>query len=73
MPNSYNALRAHHQTLKATVMWLVFLEYNAAIKSTESVTKTVVKLPGYMRSKFYGDFEIKLQNEIEFNLEVSLR
>ena len=54
-------------------MWLVFLEYNAAIKSTESVTKTVLKLPGYMRSKFYGDFEIKLQNEIEFNLEVSLR
>ena len=44
--------------------------YNTAIKSTESVTKAVVRLPKYMRSKFYRDFEGKLDDETEYNLEV---
>ena len=52
-PNNYNGLHAYHQILKATVTWLVSMRYNAAIKSTESVMKAVVRLPKYMRSKFY--------------------
>ena len=44
--------------------------YNAAIRSTESVTKAVVRLPKYMGSKFYRDFEGKLDDETEYNLEV---
>ena len=69
-PNDYNGLRAYHQTLKAAITWLVSMGYNAAIKSTESVTKAVVRLPKYMRSKFYRDFEGKLYDETEYNLEV---
>ena len=69
-PNDYNVLRAYHQTLKATVTWLVSMGYNAAIKSAESVTKAVVTLPKYMRSKFYRNFEGKLYDETEYNLEV---
>ena len=52
-PNNYNGLHAYHQILKTTVTWLVSMRYNAAIKSTESVMKAVVRLPKYMRSKFY--------------------
>ena len=62
-PNDYNGLRAYHQMLKATVTWLVSMGYNAAIKSAESVTKAVVRLPKYMRSKFYRNFEEKLYDE----------
>ena len=69
-PNDYNDLRAYHQTLKATVTWLVSMGYNAAIKSTESVTKVVVRLSKYMRCKFYRDFEGKLYDETEYNFEV---
>ena len=69
-PNDYNGLRAYHQMLKATVTWLVSMGYNAAIKSAESVTKAVVRLPKYMRSKFYRNFEEKLYDETEYNLEV---
>ena len=50
--------------------WLVSMGYNAAIKSTESATKAVVRLPKYIRSKFYRDFEGKLYDETEYNLEV---
>ena len=49
-PNDYNGLRAYHQTLKATVTWIFSMGYNAAIKSTESVTKAVVRLHKYVRS-----------------------
>ena len=69
-PNDYNGLRTYYQTLKATVAWLVSMGYNVAIKSTESVTKSVVRLPKYMGSKFYRDFERKLYDETEYNLEV---
>ena len=48
-PNDYNGLRVYNQTLKAIVTWLVSMGYNAAIKSTESVMKAVVRLPKYMR------------------------
>ena len=48
--NDYNGLRAYHQTLKATVTWIFSMGYNAAIKSTESVTKAVVRLHKYVRS-----------------------
>ena len=34
-PNDYHGLCAYHQTLKATVTWLVSKGYNVAIKSTE--------------------------------------
>ena len=47
-PNDYNGLCAYHQTLKATIPWLVYMGYTAAIKSTESVTKAVLRLPQYM-------------------------
>ena len=44
--------------------------YNAAIKPAENVTKAVFRLPKYMGSKFYRDFEEKLYDETEYNLEV---
>ena len=47
-PNDYNGLCAYHQTLKTTIPWLVYMGHNAAIKSTESVPKAVVRLPKYM-------------------------
>ena len=59
--------------LRATVTWLSSMGYNAAIKSTESVTKAVVRLPRYMSSKFYRDFEGRLYNETEYNLEVFVK
>ena len=31
-PNDYNDLRDYHQTLKATVTWLVSMRYNVAIR-----------------------------------------
>ena len=49
------------------------MRYNGTIKSTESVTIAVVKLPKYMRSKFYQHFEGNLYNETTYNLEVSVR
>ena len=49
------------------------MAYNAAIKSIESVSKAIVKLPKYMRGKFYRDFEGKLYNETEYNLEIFVK
>ena len=72
-PNDYNGLGAYHQTLKATVTWLVSMGYNVAIKSTESVTKAVFRLLKYMRSKFCRNFEGKLYDKTEHNLQVFVR
>ena len=70
VPNDYNGLRMFHQKLKTTVTWLNSMEYKAAINSTENVTKAVMRLPKYMRSKFYRDFEGKLYSESDYNLEI---
>ena len=72
-PNDCNGLCAYHQTLKVTVTWLLSMGYNTALKSTESVTKAAVRLPKYMKSKFCRDFEGKLYDETECNLEVFKR
>ena len=58
--------------LGATVMWFVSMGYKAAIKSMGSVTKAVVRLTKHMRSTFYGHFEGKMYNKIEYNLKVSV-
>ena len=69
-PNDYNGLRVYHQTLEVTVMRLVSMGCNAAIKSTEGITKAVHRLPKYMKSKFQRDFEEKLYGETKYNLQV---
>ena len=44
--------------------------YDGALKSVENVTKAVMRLPKYLRQKFYCDFNIINYNEREMNLEI---
>ena len=43
--------------------------YNSAIQSVESVTKAVMRLPRFMRSKFFQDFKDSTYGSNDLNLE----
>ena len=43
--------------------------YNFAIQSVESVTKAVMRLPRFMRSKFYQDFKDLTYDRNDLNLQ----
>ena len=65
-----NSLRNYHQKLKTTSTWLKTMGYDGALKSVENVTKVVMRLPKYIRQKFYRDFKIINYNERDMNLEI---
>ena len=66
-PNDKTSLRRYHQSLRSTFIWLKSMGYNSAIQSVENVTKAVMRLPRFMRSKFYQDF--KMYNQIAAIIE----
>ena len=43
--------------------------YNSAIQSVESVTKALMRLPRFMRSKFFQDFKDSTYGSNDLNLE----
>ena len=43
--------------------------HNSAIQSVESITKTVMQLPIFMRSKFYQDFKDSMYDSNDVDLE----
>ena len=46
----------------------VTMGYNSANQSVENVTKAVMRLPRFMRSKFYHDFKDSTYNNNDVNL-----
>ena len=68
-PNDKTSLRRYHQRLRSTVIWLKSMGYNSAIQSVENVTKAVMRLPRFMRSKFYQDFKDSTYDNTDLNLE----
>ena len=68
-PNDKTSLRRYHQSLRSTVIWLKSMGYNSAIQSAENVTKAVMRLPRFMRSKFYQDFKDSTYDNNDLNLE----
>ena len=47
------ALRNYHQQLKYTTTWFTSMDYQSAICSTESLTKSIKRLPEILRKSFY--------------------
>ena len=68
-PNDKIALRRYYQALRSTVIWLKSMGYNFAIQSVENVTKAVMRLPRFMRSKFYQDFKDLTYDRNDLNLQ----
>ena len=57
-------LRAFHQQLKSVITWLNSIGDTSSINSIENTTKTITRLPRYLRPKFYRDFkDAKLNNQ----------
>ena len=67
--NDKTLLQHYHQSLRSTVIWLKSVRYNSAIQSVENVTKTVMRLPRFTRSKFYQDFKDSTYESNDLNLE----
>ena len=51
--NDRCALRKYHQHLKSTVTWLKMIGNTSALRSTDNVTKAVIRLPNEIRKGFY--------------------
>ena len=68
-PNDKTSLRRYHQPLRSAVKWLKSMGYNSAIQSAENVTKAVMRLPRFVRSKFYQDFKDSTYDSNDVNLE----
>ena len=64
-----NSFRNYHQKRKTIVTWRKTMDYDETLKSVENVTKAVMRLPKYLRQKFYRNFKIINYNEKEMNLE----
>ena len=57
-------LRAFYQQLRSVITWLNSMGDTSAINSIENTMKTIIRLPRYLRSKFYRDFkDAKLNNQ----------
>ena len=67
--NDKTSLRPYHQALRSAVIWLKSMGYNSAIQSVENVTKAVMRLPRFMRSKFFQDFKDSTYDSNDLNLE----
>ena len=65
-----NSVRNCHKKLKTIVTWLKTMGHDGALKSVENLTKAVMRLPKYLRQKFYCRFKIINYNEREMNLEI---
>ena len=65
-----NSLRNYHQKLKTIVTWLKTMGYDGTLKSMENASKAVMRLPKYLRQKFYHNFKIINYNEREMNVEI---
>ena len=65
-----NSLKNYHQKLKNTVTWLKKIGYDGALKSVKKVTKAVMRLPKYLRQKFYHGFKTINYTKMEMNLEI---
>ena len=59
-PNGKTSLLCYYQSLRSTVMWLKSMGYNSAIPSVENVTKAVMQLPRFLRSKFIKILKTRL-------------
>ena len=68
-PNNKISLQRYHQSLRSTVIWLKSVGYNSAIQSVENVTKAVMLLPRFMRSKFCQDFKDSTYDSHYLNLQ----
>ena len=68
--NDYIGLRCYHQQLNGTLAWLQSMGYISAIKSTENVTKTIIRLPKPLRTKFYREMKTSSYNGNNKNLLV---
>ena len=68
-PNDKTSLRRYHQGLRLTVIWLKSMRYNSTIQSVENVTKAVMRLRRFMKSKFYQDFKDSTYDSNNLNLE----
>ena len=67
--NDKTSLRRYHQVLRSTVIWLKSMGCNSAIQSVENVRKAIMRLPRFMRSKFYQDFKYSTYHSNDLNLE----
>ena len=57
-------LRAFYQQLRSVITWLNSMCDTSAINSIENTMKAIIRLPRYLRSKFYRDFkDAKLNNQ----------
>ena len=56
--------------MKTTVTLLKTMIYVGALESLENVTKAVMRLPKYLRKRFYRDFKIINYNEREIKVEI---
>ena len=65
-----NSLKNYHQKLKNTVTWLKKIGYDGALKSVKKLTKAVMRLPKYLRQKFYHGFKTINYTKMEMNLEI---
>ena len=45
------------QQLKTTFIWLSSMGYHSAIQSTVNITKSQTRLPNYLCSKFFKEFQ----------------
>ena len=68
-PNDKTSLRRYHQRLRSTAIWLKSMGHNFAFQSVEKVTKAAMRLPRFMRSKFYQDFKDSTYDNNDINLE----
>ena len=68
-PNDKTSLQRYHQSLRSTVIRLKSMGYHSAIQSVENLAKAVMRLPRFMRSKFYLDFKDSTYDSNDLNLE----
>ena len=51
--NDKTSIRRYHRSLRLTLIWLKSMGYSSAIQSAANVTKAVMRLSRFMRSKSY--------------------
>ena len=51
--NNKTGLRHYHQQIKTTNTWLMSMGYQNPILSYENLSKTMARLPDYLRSQFF--------------------
>ena len=67
-PDGNKGLRHFHQPLNWAATWLNSVGYVSSLKSTDNVTKAVLRLPKYSRMSFYKQFTAENFDEENINL-----